>query len=176
MVWDGSTCLVYSKHRFTSPVECSNRPVSEVSTPTHCRNILSLTYLITFCMGNGKFFQISQVLKNQWKLKVSKLSGAVTWLVCLLGLSLWRTSFKIRLTGIVHGPCVLTGNKPSTWVTVYWNVWKNSRQSIVAVVEVDVLSLGKRPMLSHIPVCLDLASLESLKSDCSHPILLAEMF
>jgi len=38
----------------------------------------------------------------------------------------------------MHSPCVVTGSKLSSWVTVYWNTSANNQQSIVTVVEVNL--------------------------------------
>jgi len=39
IVWDGSTCHVYGKYQFMSPVERSNRPVSGKWAPLHTAGI-----------------------------------------------------------------------------------------------------------------------------------------
>ena len=97
----------------------------------------------------------------------SKVSGTVTQSMFLLGLctSMWKRTI----------PCVLTGRQHAVIVSrLLANALKSSwRRSVIAVVE--VLSLGKRNAVSHAPLSGSCYPLESLTSDCSLAIVLAEM-
>jgi len=99
--------------------------------------------------------------------RASKVSGTVTQSMFLLGLctSMWKRTI----------PCVLTGRQHAVIVSrLLANALKSSwRRSVIAVVE--VLSLGKRNAVSHAPLSGSCYPLESLTSDCSLAIVLAEM-